>query len=142
LKPSEQVENQPSVEGGIAYVVKTLLRDFGLFIVLPIVVLIAVAIVIPFPLSDVIFFSLWISWGLLIIIFSTKIFRHFDHLVSRTKRAISRMAPEYFGKDEERLFEIVYLRFLGPTFGLWMFRIMGAMIAGFFAYKLYIFLSG
>jgi hypothetical protein len=141
VKPPKQTEIQSSVEGGLTSIVKILLRDFGLFIALPLAILITMLTVIPFPLGYVIVYSLLIFIGIIIVIFAVPVIRHFDELLLRMKRGISRMAPEYFGAEEGRLLDILSLRFLGLGYGIWMFRIIGAIIAGFFAYQLYVLLA-
>ena len=141
MKQPEQAEDQPSLKVDVTYIAKILLRDFGLFIVLPVVILLTLFNVIPFPLSYVVVDSLLIFWGLLIIIFAAAIFRHFDHLLLRMKRQASKVDPEYTGAEIAKLFDIVYLRFLSLAFRIWVIRFYGAVIAGVFAYQLYRFLT-
>ena len=101
LQPTEQDINRNPEEGSLAYIAKIMLRDLGLFIVLPCAVLIMMYAVIQFPRSLIIIFSLLIFYGLLVIIFAVTIIRHIDQLIFRMKRAIGRIDPEYFGKDQK-----------------------------------------
>ena len=137
MKAPEQAENQPSLKGDIAYITKILLRDFGLFIALPAAILVAMLAVLPFPLNYLVVYSLLILIGVIIIIFAPIIFRHSDQLMLRMKRQVSKIDPEYTGAEIAKLFDIVYLRFLGPAFRIWWIRFYGAVIAGVFIYLLY-----
>jgi hypothetical protein len=142
VEPQEQAENQQSLKGDIAYIAKTLLRVFGLFIVLPVAILVTMLAVLPFPLNYLVVYSLLILIGVIIIIFAARIFRSYDQLLLRMKRQVSKVDPEYTGAEIAKLFDTVYLRFLAPAFRIWWIRFCGAVIAGVFTYLLVTLLIG
>jgi hypothetical protein len=143
VKPPEQTEIQSSVEHEGTYLAKIWLREIGLFLLLPVAILMIVLSIIPFPISLLIFYSSAILLGVIMIIFAAPYGRHLYRLALRTNKEVSRKTSKMLGVEvEERFLNIFFLStFLGPTFEIWWLRILGVAIIAFFAHELYIFLS-
>jgi len=77
------------------------------------------------------------------VIFAAPYGRHIYKLALRTNKEVSKKASKILGVEvEEKFLNIFYLpTFLGVTFQIWWIRFIGAIIAGFFAYKLYTFVT-